>query len=264
MDTNKPEVLFSNLHIQTEENIRILTLDHEAKRNPLSEKMLSDLHHALEEAREDRNLRILILRASGPVFSAGHDLREMVGRSEAEYESLFARCTAVMEAIRLHPLPVIAEVAGMATAAGCQLVASCDLVVAAEDATFATPGVKIGLFCSTPAVAIGRVLPTKKAMEMLLTGAPISARDAERFGMINRVVPRESLSEETLRLARQIITASPYTLSLGKRIFYEQLNRDRPAAYRLAERAMVENALAPDGQEGMQAFLEKRQPHWRT
>lgn len=151
----------------------------------------------------------------------------------------------------------------MATAAGCQLVASCDLIVASEDATFATPGVKIGLFCSTPAVALARVLPMKKAMEMLLTGEPITASEALRLGMVNQVVPRPELAGASYAMAQKVIRASRYTLALGKRVFYEQLPLDRPAAYQCAQAAMVENALAPDGQEGMRAFLEKREPRWQ-
>lgn len=247
---------------ETNGPIERITLANSSKRNPLSQNTLRLILFHLNDAKANPGHRVIILRAHGPVFSAGHDLREMIDKSSEEYASLFDLCTEVMEAIRLHPLPVIAEVAGMATAAGCQLVASCDLVVASEDASFATPGVKIGLFCSTPAVALARAIPTKKAMEMLLTGTPISAHEAERLGLINRVVPRDALETETLALANQIATASGYTLALGKRTFYEQLPLARPEAYKIAQRAMVENAMASDGQEGMRAFLEKRNPHW--
>jgi enoyl-CoA hydratase/carnithine racemase len=167
-----------------------------------------------------------------------------------------------MEAIRKLPQPVIAQVHGLATAAGCQLVASCDLVVAAEEASFATPGVKIGLFCTTPGVALVRAVGPKKAMEMLLTGMPISAREAEGAGLVNRVVPAASLEQETMKLAQQIAAASSGTVALGKRAFYEQLPLDRPAAYEAAQKVMVENALAPDAREGIGAFLEKRPPKW--
>jgi enoyl-CoA hydratase/carnithine racemase len=167
-----------------------------------------------------------------------------------------------MELVRQLPQPVIAQVHGVATAAGCQLVATCDLVVASEDATFATPGVKIGLFCSTPAVPLARAVTSKKAMEMLLTGAPIDAREAERIGLVNRVVPKERLDEETLKLAQQISAASSQTIALGKRTFYRQVPLDYPAAYDVAQKAMVENAQIGDAQEGIRAFLEKRTPKW--
>jgi enoyl-CoA hydratase/carnithine racemase len=169
-----------------------------------------------------------------------------------------------MEASRLLPQPVIAQVHGLATAAGCQLVATCDLVVAAEEASFATPGVKIGLFCTTPAVALVRAVTPKKALEMLFTGAPIPAREAERIGLVNRVVPANRLADETRQLARQIASTSPYTVALGKRAFYQQLPLDYPEAYGVAQRVMVENAQAPAAQEGMQAFLEKRPPRWEA
>ena len=184
--------------------------------------------------------------------------------AEDDYASLFVLCTEVMEAIRKLPQPVIAQVHGIATAAGCQLVASCDLVVASEDATFATPGVKIGLFCTTPAVALVRAVAPKKAMEMLLTGMPIKAAEAERIGLVNRVVPVGRLDEETMRLAQQLANASAYTVSLGKAAFYEQLPLDYPEAYEVAQKSMVENALARDAQEGMKAFLEKRAPSWQN
>lgn len=246
------------------DRIAILTLNHPEKRNPLSRAMLTALKENLDRIVADDAVRAVIIRAAGPAFSAGHDLREMAGASEQEHRALFALCSDVMEAIRKLPKPVIAEVQGIATAGGCQLVASCDLVVASENAMFATPGVKIGLFCTTPAVPLVRVVPTKKAMEMLLTGEPISAREAERIGLVNRVVPVERLHDETMKLARQIISASFDTLAIGKRAFYQQLPLDFPAAYQFAQGVMVENALAADAQEGIRAFLEKRPPQWKS
>jgi enoyl-CoA hydratase/carnithine racemase len=246
------------------DRIAVLTLSHPEKRNALSRAMLESLKHHLGQIARDANVKVVILRAAGPVFSAGHDLRELVDGNEKEYASLFALCTEVMEAIRKLPQPVIAAVHGLATAAGCQLAATCDLVVAAEDASFATPGVKIGLFCTTPAVALARAVTPKKAMEMLLTGSAISAQEAERAGLVNRIVPADRLAEETMKLARQICAASSYTVALGKRAFYEQLPLDRPAAYNVAQKAMVENAVAPDAQEGMHAFLEKRSAKWQS
>src|SRR5262245_32054392 len=244
------------------ERVAVLTLNHPAKRNALSRAMLTNLREQLSRTADDSRVHVVILRAAGPVFSSGHDLRELVQGCEADHTALFALCTEVMEAIRTMPQPVIAQVQGLATAAGCQLAATCDLVVAAADAGFATPGVKIGLFCTTPAVALSRAVLPKKAMEMLLTGAPIRASEAEQAGLVNRVVPAECLSEETMKLARQIASASGHTLALGKRAFYEQLSLDRPAAYDVAQRVMVENAQAVDAQEGMRAFLEKRPPRW--
>jgi enoyl-CoA hydratase/carnithine racemase len=249
---------------EVNDGIAFLTLNHPEKRNALSRDMLKNLKEHLGRIAAAVNMKVVILRAAGPVFSAGHDLRELVGGDENEYTSLFALCTEVMEAIRKLPQPVIAQVQGVATAAGCQLAATCDLVVAAEDATFATPGVKIGLFCTTPAVALARAVTPKKAMEMLLTGSPISAREAERAGLVNRVVPSAQLADETMKLAQQICSASTSTVALGKKAFYEQLPLDRPAAYEVAQKAMVKNAVAADAQEGMRAFLEKRAPKWES
>ena len=241
-----------------------LTLNHAARRNVLSRAMLAQLQQRLDDAGRDANVKCVIIGAAGPVFSAGHDLAELVDAGEAERESLFALCTEVMEAIRMLPQPVIAQVQGLATAAGCQLAATCDLVVASENASFATPGVKIGLFCTTPAVALSLAVHPRKALEMLLTGTPIPAREAERIGLVNRVVPPGRLDAETLALARQIAEASGDTLGVGKRAFYEQLAHDRPEAYRIAQRVMVENAAAADAREGMRAFLEKRPPQWTS
>ena len=253
----KPLVLY-----EVVDAVAVLTMDNPEKRNALSRAMLTALKEDLARIAADDSVRAVVIRGNGPVFSAGHDLRELVDGGEGEYVSLFALCTEVMEAIRKLPKPVIAEVRGVATAAGCQLAASCDLVVAAEEATFATPGVKIGLFCTTPGVALSRAVGVKKAMEMLLTGQPINAREAEKAGLVNRVVPGARLSEETMGLAKQIITASAFTLGLGKHAFYEQLPLDRPGAYAVAQKAMIVNTLAPDAREGITAFLEKRPPRW--
>ncbi len=250
--------------LDVQEGVAFLTLNHPEKRNALSAAMLAALRERLATCAEDGLLRVVILRANGPAFSAGHDLREMVDASEADHARLFALCTDVMEAIRKLPKPVIAQVQGVATAAGCQLAATCDLVVAAEGATFATPGVKIGLFCSTPAVALSRAVLPKHAMEMLLTGVPISAEEARRIGLVNRVVPAERLAEETLSLARQVIAASGRTLAIGKEAFYAQLPLDHAGAYEVAQRAMVANAQTADAKEGMRAFLEKRPPRWQS
>ena len=254
---DKPLVL-----CEVNDGIAFLTLNHPERRNALSRAMLTALKEQLGRIAADDRARVVILRAEGPVFSAGHDLRELVGGTKEEYEAIFALCTEVMEGIRTLLKPVIAQVQGVATAAGCQLAATCDLVVAAENATFATPGVKIGLFCTTPAVALCRAVGAKKAMEMLLTGAPISAHEAERAGLVNRVVPWDRLADETVQLAQQILAASCFTVGLGKRAFYRQLPLDHAGAYAVAQPVMVENALARDAQEGMRAFLEKRPPKW--
>jgi enoyl-CoA hydratase/carnithine racemase len=243
--------------------IGVMTLNHPSRRNVLSRAMLSALKVRIQEASADRSLKCLILAARGTAFCAGHDLGEIIGAEPAALGSLFGLCAEVMEAIRLAPQPVIGQVQGIATAAGCQLAATCDLVVAAETATFATPGVKIGLFCTTPAVALSRAVPTKKALEMLFTGEPITAAEAERVGLVNRVVPAAQLEEVARQLAERIVGYSGATLAHGKRAFYEQLALDRPEAYALASACMVENAQQPDAAEGMRAFLEKRPPRFQ-
>jgi enoyl-CoA hydratase/carnithine racemase len=248
--------------VAVDNHVAILTLNHPEKRNALSRALLMQLRDQLGRLPKLHDVRVVILAAEGPVFSSGHDLRELADCSADDATSLFALCTEVMLAIRESPLPVIAQVQGLATAAGCQLAATCDLIVAAEEAAFATPGVKIGLFCTTPGVAVVRAVPIKKALEMLLTGEAISAREAERIGLVNRVVPREKLAAEALQLARQIAASSRATVALGKRAFYEQLHLPCPAAYESAQPVMVANSQMRDAQEGIHAFLEKRPPRW--
>jgi enoyl-CoA hydratase/carnithine racemase len=243
-------------------DVGFVTLANPDKRNVLSRMALAQLIERFDEAEADGQVKCVILRSTGPAFSAGHDLREIVDATDSERQSLFALCTQTMQTIRGLSLPVIAQVQGIATAAGCQLAATCDLIVAAEEASFATPGIKIGLFCSTPAVPLVRAVPTKKAMEMLLTAEPISACEAERVGLVNRVVAREDLESATIELARKIAAASPFAIGLGKRAFYEQAALDVPAAYALTEQIMVENARAADAVEGIRAFLERRAPAW--
>ena len=242
--------------------IAVLTLNNPEKRHALSSPVLSSLKQRLEDVRDDASVRVIVLRSEGPVFSSGHDLRELVNGDQDSYTEVFALCTEVMEAIRLLPKPVIAQVQGLATAAGCQLVATCDLAVASETAAFATPGVQIGLFCTTPGVAVSRAVQTKKAMEMLLTGTPISAQDALEHGLVNRVVPAGELEDQVMALAQQICDASSQTLAIGKQAFYRQIELDRPAAYDMAQKVMVDNLLKEDAKEGITAFLEKRDPEW--
>ncbi len=240
--------------------IAILTLNHPARRNALSLALMRELTAALRElAAADR---VVILAAEGPVFSSGHDLQELRGRSEEDYREIFAACTELMLTVQAIPQPVIAEVQGVATAAGCQLVAACDLAVAADTATFATPGVKIGLFCSTPMVELSRSIGRKRALEMLLTGRPISAALAADWGLINRSVPLKMLRSTTLELAESVAAAARATVSLGKAAFYAQAGLDTRQAYSQTCEVMSANAIAPDAQEGIGAFLEKRAPVW--
>ncbi len=208
-------------------------------------------------------MRVVILAAAGPVFCAGHDLSEMQNRTLDEYRRIFAVCTELMQRLQSIPQPVIAEVQGTATAAGCQLVASCDLAIASERASFATPGVRIGLFCTTPMVAVSRAIGRKRALEMLLTGEPIDAATAAQWGLVNRVVPESELALATRRLAARIAQASAAVVSIGKQAYYRQIDLPQPDAYAAAREIMSANAVAPDAQEGMTAFLEKRPPHWR-
>jgi enoyl-CoA hydratase/carnithine racemase len=252
-----------NVALETREGIATITLDRPQKRNALSLAVMRELRALLAAIGTDRSTRAVILRAHGPAFSAGHDLRELLARSAAEYEEIFSECVALMETIQGIPQPVIAEVAGIATAAGCQLVATCDLAVAAEEATFATPGVKIGLFCTTPMVALTRAIGRKRAMEMLLTGDPIDARTAADWGLINRVVPRGELTGAARALAERIAGAAEPTVALGKAAFYRQIDADQASAYAIAKELMCENALAEDAQEGMNAFIERRSPQWK-
>ncbi len=246
------------------DHVASLTLNNPDRRHALSSDVLAALKERFALIEQDPEVKVVVLKSDGPVFSSGHDLTEMVGSDEESYTCIFAECTEVMEAIRLLPQPVIAQVQGLATAAGCQLAATCDLAVASEDAGFCTPGVQIGLFCSTPAVALSRAVSQKRAMEMLLTGIPISARTAQEWGLVNQVVPADLLEDTVTQLARHIARASSYTLAIGKQAFYRQLQVERPAAYEMAQRTMVENLLAHDAQEGITAFLEKREPQWMS
>lgn len=240
-----------------------ITLNRPETRNALSTPLMLELTEELERQAARPEVRVIILAANGPAFSAGHDLKELLGRSLEDEQAVFDVCTRLMETVQRVPQPVIAAVQGVATAAGCQLVATCDLAVAAEEATFATPGVKIGLFCSTPMVALSRNVGRKRALEMLLTGKPIDARTAAEWGLVNRVVPRQELDRAVQELAEQIASASPLTVQIGKQAFYRQIEVSQGEAYRLMSRTMAENALTCDAQEGMSAFLQKRRPTWR-
>ncbi|KPL56164.1 enoyl-CoA hydratase [Prosthecomicrobium hirschii] len=246
-----------------------LTLDHAERRNALSEAMMAALQAALDRAAADPAVRVVVIGHAGPAFSAGHDLKELTARrtdadrGRAYFETVMKTCARLMTSVVRLPKPVIAEISGLATAAGCQLVASCDLAVAGEGARFATPGVHIGLFCSTPMVALSRNLAPKHAMEMLLTGETVDAATALRFGLVNRVVPAAELSAETGRLAATIAAKSPATLKIGKEAFYRQVEMDLDAAYAYTAGVMVDNMLIRDAEEGIGAFIEKRPPQWR-
>jgi enoyl-CoA hydratase/carnithine racemase len=251
-------------YIETEEKspIAFVKMNKPEKRNALSLAHMEELIDCFRKIGKNPAISVVILSGEGPAFSAGHDLKEMVGRDPVFYRNLFDVCTELMETIQSIPQPVIAQVQGIATAAGCQLVATCDLAVASEDSKFATPGVKIGLFCSTPMVALSRAVGRKKALEMLLTGEPIPAGLALEIGLINKVVPKAQLESDTLALAEKIASASPFTIGIGKQAFYRQLDMPQPQAYAYTKEVMSLNATALDAQEGICAFIEKRTPTW--
>ncbi len=252
-----------------DEGVLRLTLNDRVRRNALSEAMLEQLAAALDEASGNTGVRVIVLAANGPAFCAGHDLKELTAgraapdRGRALFTRVMSTCASVMQAIVANPKPVIAEVGGVATAAGCQLVASCDLAIAADTARFCTPGVSIGLFCSTPMVALSRTVSNKHAMEMLLTGDMVSAPRAAEIGLVNHAVAGDELTGTTMAMARQIASRSQMTLATGKRAFYAQSEMPLADAYAYASDIMVDNMLARDAEEGISAFLEKRPPVWQ-
>jgi enoyl-CoA hydratase/carnithine racemase len=250
-------------------DIAVLTLNRPEARNSLSEGLIAELHEALKAIQDDAKVRAVVIAANGPAFSAGHDMKELTARrTDADrgriyFAEIMNTCSAMMQAIVELPKPVVAAVQGIATAAGCQLVASCDLAVASEAATFATPGVDIGLFCSTPMVALSRNVPRKHAMEMLLTGEPISANTAREIGLVNRVVAAGTERDAAIALAQKVALKSAYTVKLGKAAFYRQAEMSLADAYRYAAEVMTENMMARDAEEGIGAFIEKREPKWQ-
>ncbi|MCK1653568.1 enoyl-CoA hydratase [Bradyrhizobium sp. 149] len=254
---------------ETVGSIAVLTLNRPAARNSLSEAMIASLHAELNEIRDDKAVRGVVIAANGPAFSAGHDMKELTARradpdrGRAFFAEMMTACSTMMQAIVHLPKPVVAAVQGIATAAGCQLVASCDLAIASEAASFATPGVDIGLFCSTPMVALSRNVPRKQAMEMLLTGEPIPAARAREIGLVNRVVAAGTERDAAIALAEQVALKSAYTVKLGKEAFYRQAEMSLADAYRYAAEVMTENMMARDAEEGIGAFIEKRTPTWR-
>jgi len=254
---------YQHIKFAAEGNIGVITLASPQKRNVLSMALLKELKNLFICLEERNDIKVLIVKAEGKVFSSGHNLTEMTGRPMAHYHNIFKICSAVMEKIQQLPQPVIAQVQGIATAAGCQLVAACDLAVVAEDAQFGTPGVKIGLFCTTPAIPLVRAIGRKRALEMLLTGRMISAVEALQYGLVNKVVPATELETATKSMADKIAEASSLTLGIGKRIFYTQVNLPDAQAYELGSMAMVSNLFAEDAGEGIRAFKEKRKPIWK-
>jgi enoyl-CoA hydratase/carnithine racemase len=266
--TRNPQSTAPVLQREDHGNITVLTLNRPQARNSLSEALIAALSDTFADLSSDRSIRAVVLAANGNAFCAGHDLKELTARrsdadrGRAYFQTVMTNCSAMMQAIVALPQPVIAAVQGVATAAGCQLVATCDLAVASEAARFATPGVDIGLFCSTPMVALSRNVPRKAAMEMLLTGEAVSAENARQLGLVNRVVASGQELTEALALANRIASKSSYTVKIGKRAFYRQAEMPLAEAYRYAAEVMTENMLARDAEEGICAFIEKRAPRW--
>ncbi|MEK6323202.1 MAG: enoyl-CoA hydratase [Acidobacteriota bacterium] len=254
---------YEYLLVEADAPIAIITMNRPDRRNALSLGLMEELIDCFRALKQKQDIRAVILAANGLAFSAGHDLSELIDRQIGDYRHVFDVCTELMTLIQGIPQPVIAEVQGIATAAGCQLVATCDLAVASQESKFATPGVRIGLFCTTPMVALTRAIGRKRALEMLLTGTSIDAPTAMEWGLVNRVVPSERLREEAYALAQRIAEASAFTVSVGKQAFYMQIDLDQTKAYAHAKEVMSLNAMAEDAQEGMGAFLEKRTPCWR-
>jgi enoyl-CoA hydratase/carnithine racemase len=255
---------YEEILVSTKGAVAYLTLNNPKKINALSKLMISEIIHALDEIAADEALKVLVIRAAGKHFCAGHFLAEMVDGDLSEYKSIFDQCNRMMQMIHDIPQPVIAQVQGIATAAGCQMVAWCDLAVAEEGARFATPGVKIGLFCTTPGVAVVRAIGRKAAMEMLLTGRYFPAREAKDLGLINRVVPAAELAQETEALADQIAEASRFVLSIGKQGFYAQVDQPDSDAMDFAKQTMTMNLVAEDAQNGIKAFMNKEKPNWKN
>ncbi len=253
---------YQDLCLDVQDGIGVITLNRPARRNALSLAFMRELIACLGELERNEGVQAVILAAAGNAYCSGHDLSEMVGRTDSDYREVFDVCADLMMKIQSIPQPVIAEVQGVATAAGCQLVATCDLAIASEAATFATPGVRIGLFCTTPMVAVSRAVGPKRALQMLLTGESVPAATAVEWGLINAVVSASELKTATRKLAARIVEASPLTLSIGKQAYYTQIDLDQPRAYAYAKEVMTTNALAQDAQEGISAFLAKRIPRW--
>jgi enoyl-CoA hydratase/carnithine racemase len=256
------QTTLANAIVTREGAVAVITLNRPERRNALSLDLMRELIACLDQIAGERSTRAVILAAAGKAFCAGHDLSEMTGRDINEYRRIFDVCCELMARLHAIPQPVIAEVQGVATAAGCQLVAACDMAVAAEDTWFATPGVRIGLFCTTPMVALTRAIGRKRALQMLLTGEPVDARTAAEWGLVNAVVPAAGLAAATRKLAAKVAEASSLVVAIGKQAFYTQIDLDESKAYAYAKEVMSLNAAADDAQEGIGAFLGKRTPCW--
>ncbi len=254
---------YQNILVDTRGPIGLITLNSPKTVNALSKNMIREIISALESLGSDNSLKVIIFKTSGKHFCSGHNLSEMVDGSRSEYKFIFEQCSKMMQLVHQVPQTTIAQVHGVATAAGCQLAATCDLAIADETARFGTPGVRIGLFCTTPMVALSRAIGRKRALEMLLTGRMFSADEAERYGLVNRVVPEAELEKTTLEMAASIAEASGLVLQIGKHAFYNQIELDEPRAYEHATNVITLNLMAEDAQEGIKAFLEKRKPTWK-
>lgn len=254
---------YQEILVDSQGAVGAITLNSPKTINALSRNMILELTAALESFRADASVKVIIIKANGKHFCSGHDLKEMVDGSLSEYKAIFEHCNRMMMLIHEIHQVVIAQVRGVATAGGCQLAAMCDMVVAADNARFGTPGVKIGLFCTTPMIALTRAVGRKLAMEMLVTGRLISAEEAERHGLVNRVVPEADLDKATMDLALGVAEASPLVLAIGKRAFYDQIELDEPRAYQYGGNVIILNLMAEDAQEGIKAFLDKREPTWK-
>ncbi len=254
---------YKEILVSADGPIGTITLNSPGTLNALSKNMIGELISAFRGFEANTSAKVIILKADGKHFCSGHNLKEMIDKDMVEYKFIFDQCTEMMNLIHKLPQPVIAQVHGVATAAGCQLVATCDLAVADETAKFGTPGVRIGLFCTTPMVGLSRAVGRKHALEMLLTGRLISAEEAERYGLVNKVVPEAELQKSTMELAQSISEASPLTLAIGKRGFYAQIEQDEARAYEFAKNTITLNLMADDAQEGIKAFLDKRKPTWK-
>ncbi len=254
---------YSDILVHTDGPVGVITLNSPATVNALSKRMIGEIISALQDFEANQSLKAVIIKGAGKHFCAGHNLSEMTDAGLVEYQFIFDQCTDMMNLLHRIPQPVIAQVHGIATAAGCQLVAACDLAICDESARFATPGVKLGLFCTTPMVALSRCVGRKRALEMLLTGRMISAEEGERFGLVNRVVPAAELETAVMEMAQEIAQASRLVLGVGKRAYYTQIAQDEVRAYDFAKVTIAANTTTEDAQEGIKSFLEKRKPVWR-
>lgn len=251
---------------QKKEKVGWLTLNNPKQRNALSIELMHEMQKKIKLITKDKDTHVVIIKGNGPAFCAGHDMNELVGENYDidHFRKIFSVCSDMMQALLNLPQPVIAQVHGVAMAAGCQLVTACDLAIADSKTKFSTPGVKIGLFCSTPMVPLSRTIGRRRALDMLFTGRFISAQEAEKFGLVNKVVDPNKLDEKTRNWAKEIARYSRFTLGFGKKAFYKQIEMDEISAYNYAKEAIAQNCLAQDAQEGMKAFLEKRKPKWKN